>query len=92
MKRKIYFAAILAVYLSNFKNNHAKFIHGYPTTSEDLGREFTVEGKSVNLIGMDDDGFGVVHEQLTGHYFIAPLGMIKASQVRERVGEQLATA
>ncbi len=80
MKRKIYLASILAVYLSNFKNNHAKFIHGYPTSSSDLGKEFTVEGKSVTLIGMDDDGLGVVHEQSTGHYFVTPLHKIIAGK------------
>lgn len=80
MKRKIYSASILAVYLANFNNNHSKFIHKHPTRLEDLHKEFTIEGKNLTLIGQDDEDNGVLHEASTGHYYVAPMKMVKAGQ------------
>ena len=77
MKRKIYLASILAIYKTNFQNQHAKFIHAFPTKSEDLNKEFAFEGKVLKLIGMNDDHQGVLHEAATGFHYVASLKMIK---------------
>lgn len=77
MKRKIYSAAILSVYHHNFVNNHSKFIHAYPTKLEDLGKEATVEGKKIKLIGQDDENKGVFLQESTGHYYIGELKAFK---------------
>ena len=77
MKRKIYSPAILATYKANFTNNHSKFIHAHPTKLEDLGKDFTFEGKTLTLVGMNDDGLAVLHEASTNYFYICSLKMVK---------------
>lgn len=77
MKRKILSASILKVFAGYFSNNHAKFIHPYPTKLEDLNKEFTHEDKTFVLVGMDNENHAVIHEPATEFYFICELGFVK---------------
>jgi hypothetical protein len=77
MKRKIYSESILRVFEGYFKNNHAKFIHPYPTKLEDFGKTFVHEDKTYELVGMDNENNAVIHEPATGFHFICPLQFVK---------------
>lgn len=71
MKRKIYSAALLQSYRLNFKNQLSKFIHGNFLTPGDIDTEFTMNGKNVKIVGMNDDKQVVLFESTTNYLFIA---------------------
>jgi len=71
MKRKIYSAALLQSYRLNFKNQLSKFIHGNFLTPGDIDKHIEMNGKKVQIVGMNDDKQVVLHEAASNHLFIA---------------------
>lgn len=73
MKRRIYGASMLAIFRHKFINNHSKFIHGSPLKLEDLDKEFKHEGKTLKIVGMNDNEEFIAHEPKTDFYFDIPM-------------------
>lgn len=72
MKRKIFSPSILKNYHNQFVNHHSKAFQTSPIKLEELGKDFNVEGKTLTLVGYNDDGYDkhvIFHEKATGHHY-----------------------
>ena len=73
MKKRIYGASMLAIFRNKFINNHSKFIHGSPLKKEDLDKEFKHDGKTLVLVGMNDNEEFIAFEPKTNFHWDIPM-------------------
>lgn len=73
MKKRIYGASMLAIFRHKFINNHSKFIHGSPLKLEDLDKEFKYEGKTLKIVGMNDNDEFIAQDMKSEFFYDIPM-------------------